>query len=376
MKNPETVLSQNGLEQYSEPEAVKRLAELGAKNVEAAFTVSGENDINGQPVDGAEIFWARYGVPEELEGIEKMLPVEGKVYFPTGGGNGELIVFSPGFPGGNAGRFEQRYAQAFLDAGYAFATLRHNGASLTNGATSAEILNCPKRMEIAAATGEHHIGGTREGGYGPSEMINEPINLLAALHGRFKRVHLMGQSMGVASSYNALTKLAEHPEITDKVGNVVGISGYIGDTAETPDGIWSGMKKNFNELAEYEAGYMDRVDLNAPRDGKWYAREMKLVAAANEKMKVPPQVGNILVFTPADPLIAGPDKAKENYAMEYGPKSRRKLVIEDLSKPESDKKPHSMLWIAPENLVRAVQVKVSEHGPHYLKVGSGKMQKG
>lgn len=375
MKSPEQAHQQNGLEQFSEPEAVKRLAELGVTNVEAAFTVAGENDINKQPIEGAEIFWVRYGVPEEFRDDPKFLSVEGKVYFPKTGGNGELIVFSPGFPGGNAGRFEQRYVQAFLDAGYAFATTRHNGASLTNGATSAEILNCEKRMEIAKEAGEHHLGGTREQGYGPSEMINEPFNVVVSLHGGFKRVHLMGQSMGVASSYNTVTRLADNPEISGKLGNVVGISGYVGDTSETPDGIWSGMKKDFAKLAEYEFGYMEKVDLNAPRNPKWYSDEMKKVAAANEKMKVPPHVGNILVYAPADPLISGPDKAKEDYTLEYGPKSRRKLIIEDGSMPpEQEKKAHSMLWIAPENLVRAVQAKVSEHGPHYVKVGGTRGQ--
>ncbi len=379
MKNPEQqALTKNGWEQRSEAEAVSRLAELGVKNVETAFAILEEKDINNKPLENVEIFWAKFGAPKE-EGFGDLLSVEGKVYFPKTA-NGELVLFTPGFPGGVAGRFEQRYARAFTEAGYAFATVRHNGASLTNGEMSEQIMNCPKRLEIAKQAGEHHIGGTREQGYSPSEMINEPINLLASLQGKFKRVHLMGQSMGVASSYNVATKFSDNAEITGKLGNIVGISGYVGTTEETPDGIWNALKQNFNTLAEYEKGYMERVDLNAPRDSKWYATEMKKVAAQNEKMRVPSHVGNILVFSPEDPLIVGPDKSKEQYALNYGPKSQRKLIIEDLSKPADDKKAHSMLWIAPENLVRAVQAKVSERGPHYLKVGgvrgSGLVQKG
>ncbi len=366
--NEQVPTNMNGLEQFSEEAAVNRLTELGVRNVEAAFQITGENDIDGRAIEGADIFWVKYGVPEEAYGTEGMLSVEGKLYLPKENANGEVIVFSPGFPGGNAGRFEQRYVSAFIEAGYAFATTRHNGASLTNGATSLEILNSAKRMEIAAASGEHHLGGTREQGYAPSEMINEPINVLGALHQKFDRVHLMGQSMGVSSSYNSLTWATEHPEISDKIGNIVGISGYVGDTSETPDGIWSGMKKDFNKLAEYEFGYMEKVDLNAPRDAKWYADEMKKVAAANESMKVPPNVGNILIYTPEDPLIAGPDKSKEDYALNYGPKSQRKLIIEDHTKPVSDKKPHSMLWIEPSVLVRALKMEVSAQGPHFVRL--------
>ena len=223
-------------------------------------------------------------------------------------------------------------------------------------------------MDIAHDAGEHHIGGTRPEGYGPSQMIYEPINVVCALAKRSKKLHLMGQSMGVASSYSTLTELAPHPEITSKIGNVVGISGYVGDTSEAPDGIWSGMKQNFSVTAAYEAGYMERVDLNAPRDGAWFAQQLKMVAAQNERMVIPPHVGNVLVYTPDDPLIAGPNRDENDSVKRYGPQSSRKLIVEDRTIPEEHrKKAHSMLWIAPPNIVRAVQAKVSEHGPHFVR---------
>ncbi len=371
--------SNHGIEQVSETEAVSRLSELGVENIEAAFRILEELDINKKPLDQAEIFWVKYGVPREIENAKEMLSVEGKLYFPKGNSNGEVVIFCPGFPGGNAGRFEQRYVRDFIDAGYAFATIRHNGTSLRNGDMSLEILNSKRRMDIAEQMGDGHIGGTRPQGYSPVDMINEPINAICALHEGFKRIHLMGQSMGVASNYNSVTRLIEHPEITDKIGNIVGISGYVGDQTETPDGIWNGMKQDFGKLAKYEFSYMQKVDLNAPLNSDWYEGEMKKVAEANGAMQVPKNIGNVLIFTPDDPLISGPDKTKEDYVFSYGPKSRRKVVIEDLSKPKEDTKPHSMLWIAPENLVRAVKVNVSEYGPHFIKVGGnndGKFIKG
>ena len=43
-------------------------------------------------------------------------------------------------------------------------------------------------------------------------------------------------------------------------------------------------------------------------------------AKANERVAVPKNIGNILVFTPEDTLIEGSDKTKSHYIKTYGPK--------------------------------------------------------
>ncbi len=368
---------------FGEREALLRLEEHGVYP-EWAFGIEDEKTLDGQEIN-AEIFWTKIGRPDDPE-FSHLPGTETKMYFPNQNANGEVIIFTPGFPGGNAGRFEQRYAKAIVDAGYAFITTRHNGTSLTNGKTSAEILNSPKRMDLAAKTGEHHIGGTREEGHSPREMIDEPIPVLLALKDAFKKIHLMGQSMGVSSNYNAITELENHPEITEKIGNIVGIAGYVGGTEkEGPDGIWDGTKGSFEALADYEMTYIQKVDLNFTGGKEGYIKEMEKVAEQNAKMEVPDHVGNVLIFTPNDPLIAGPKTetgvpgvpgkmiASGETLLEYGPKSSKKVVIEDRSTPEDQKaKAHSMLWIAPENLLRAVKTEVSTHGPHYFVVGDKK----
>ena len=43
-------------------------------------------------------------------------------------------------------------------------------------------------------------------------------------------------------------------------------------------------------------------------------------AKANERMAVPKNIGNILVFTPEDTLIEGSDKTESHYVKTYGTK--------------------------------------------------------
>ncbi len=368
----------NDYEQHSDAKALERLREIGVENAVFAFTIEDEKDLEGTPID-AEIFWIRFKKPEG-KAFADCVDVEGKLYLPKGEStNHELILFTPGFPGGNAGRFEQRYAKEFSGAGYAFFTVRHNGTNLVKPDTAPEVLNSRKRMDLAAIAHEQHIGGTRPEGYGMSDIAREPITPLLALQHRFRRIHMMGQSMGVAASYNAVTRMEARPDVLKKIGNVVGIAGYVGKEDGGNEEAWDGMKKPVNELIDYEFGYIQKVGTNAIPDKERFRQDMKDVAAVNARMQVPEHVGNILVFTPGDPLIAGPDTTKDHYSREYGPRTDRKLIIRDETDLK-DPKQHSMLWISPANLLRAVQANVSARGPHYIKVPrsaeSGMIEKG
>ena len=334
-------------------------------HLETMFEIEDEKDIDGELID-ADIRWVKITKPASEE-FADLADIEGKLYTPRKNNNRQLIIFTPGFPGGNAGRFEQRYAKTFTDAGYSFFTIRHNGTSLTNGDTSLEVLNSAQRMAIAKEKSEHHIGGTKEEGYSPVEVVKETIPALLALSKDYDKVHLMGQSMGVAASYQAASRTMSHPEVSSKLGNIVGIAGYVGGAEEKPGDMWDGMKMPMEDLIDYEFGYIQKVDTNAVPTKEKFREEMWKVAELNTHMQVPAHVGNILVFTPEDPLVAGPDKEEENYVSEYGPPSSRKLIIRDES-ALGEPRPHSMLWIRPENLLRAVQAEVSSHGPHYIKV--------
>lgn len=352
-------------EHYSDAEALRHLEGLGVANPEFAFTVKEEKDSDGESID-ADILWTRLKRPEGDE-FHDCASVEGKLYLPRNQQKGELIIFTPGFPGGNAGRFEQRYAKTFVDAGFAFFTVRHNGTNLVKKDTAPEVLNNAHRMELARANGEEHIGGTRKEGYGMSDIAREPVTPLLALQEKFDRIHLMGQSMGVAASYHTVTRMKARPEVLKKIGNIIGISGYVGKEEDGPGDVWDGMKMPTDDLIAYELGYVRKVGTNAIDDPKRFREDMQNVARLNKDMRVPQHVGNVLVFTPGDPLIAGPDKTKEDFLAQYGPRTNKKLIIRDES-TLSDPKQHSMLWIAPENLLRAVDARISAHGPHYIKI--------
>lgn len=354
------------LKSFAEQESLDRLSNEGIENLDFAFAIQGELGAAKQPIK-ADVFWTRFKKPEEAD-LEDTAAVEGKLYLPENP-NGELILFTPGFPGGNAGRFEMRYAQTFVDAGYSFFTVRHNGTNLLKEDTAPEIINSAKRIEIAKQMQDQHIGGTRQEGYPPSTMVKEPITPLMGLYKKFKKINLMGQSMGVAANYHAVSRMKNHPEALNKIKNVVGIAGYVGGEEGTEGQYWDGMKMPMDELAAYEFKYIAQVGTNTVRTEQEFKDSMRQVAHLNENMEVPPHIGNALVFTPKDPLIAGPDKEQPDYALNYGPKSMRKLIIRDETALE-DKKPHSMLWISPQNLLRAVKAEVSGHGPHYIKVPS------
>ena len=354
---------------FSDPRAVERLRELGIENVSLALAVEHEKDISNNEIN-AEILWAKFKKPTDAEWVG-CTDVEGKLYLPNSkekDNGSELILFSPGFPGGDAGRFEQRYAKTFTGAGYAFFTIRHNGTNLANPKRSPGVINCPERMAVAQALSEQHIGGERS--YNQVEVVNEPITPLLSLAPKFDRIHLMGQSLGVAASYNAATRLAGHPDITEKFGNIINISGFVGKDKNDPQDDFDGMKMTINELTDYQFEHIAEAGTNTAKTHEEFKAAMKQVAQLNAKINIPEHVGNILIFTPGDPLIAGPHTSEQDYLNNYGPQTSRKLIIQDMGNLK-DKKQHSMLWIAPENLLRAVQADV--HGRHYIKLPNTKI---
>lgn len=358
---------------FSESGRVKELRDLGIENIDMAFAISEEKDGQGESIDAA-IDWIKFKKPEG-EGFDDLADVECKLYRPNKNSNNELVIFTPGYPGGNAGRFEKMYAKAVVEAGYTFCTIRHNGMSLTNGESSLGRVGSKKRMDIAAQTGEHHIGGTRERGYGFWDVVNEPITPLLALYEAFDKVHFIGHSCGVSANYNSLRRTQDMQDLWNKVGNVVSLSGYVGKDSQGE--TWDGIKLPMNTLmeAEMEAATEDDVNMCSRQT---YVKEMAQVAEANRGMKIPDEVNNVIIFTPQDPIVAGPDKKssreeKDTYVTEYGPNTKRKLIIRDET-GLGKKKQHSMLWIQPEAVILALNAKIEKDGvnagPHYMVVGN------
>lgn len=342
----------------NDQKALERLKNEGIDNVEYAFFIEYEKDEKNETID-ADIIWIKFNQPKEQE-FSDVEAVEGKLYLPRKS-NKEIVIFTPGFPGGNAGRFEQRYAKDFVDSGYTFFTVRHNGTSLVNEEKSPQIINAPKRLELAKQFGEKYLGGEKI--YQPVEIIKETISPLMALHKKFQKINLMGQSMGVAASYQAAGRVAHLPNIVNKLGNIVGIAGFIGSEAGGLDDAWDGLKMPMKDLIEYQQKHIKEVGTNTT----FSLEEIKKVVELNKIVKVPGQVNNILIFTPNDPLIAGPLGKEKDYTLNYGPVSKRKLIIRDETNLEA-KKPHSMLWIDGEVLLRALKIETSDLGPHYVTV--------
>lgn len=355
---------------FSEQASLQKLERLGIKNIESAFKISSESDLNSNQIENeAEIYWVRFNPPSDFPNI---LPVEGKLYIPRNAKqNKTLIHYAPSFPQGNAGRFEKRYIYAFLKAGYSFFAGRHNGASLTKGETLDEIMNAPRRLEIAAKCGEQHIGGTRTDGYLPSEMNDEPIASLSALAGAFDEIHLVAQSLGASAHYNAVTKLKGHPEIMHKIRNIVSIAGYVGKDRKSDDNIWDGTKIPEQQFGAHQMDQIKRSDLNFKGDLEVFLSDMKKISEMNARIEVPPHVGNILFVTSKDPFIAGPRDSTPESLDDYGPATSRKLIISDERMETGDKRPHSMDWITSEDIIAAMEAEISEGHPQYRKLNPG-----
>ena len=116
---------------------------------------------------------------------------------------------------------------------------------------------------------------------------------------------------------------------------------------------------------------IEAADMNITTDPATLREQMKEVAERNKRMKVPARVRNIMVFSSADRIIAGP-KSKRDAIEDYGPPSPNKLIIRDKSKPEDDDSPHSMLWIDPQNLIKAVKMTISSKHARYIEVGEAR----
>ncbi len=365
-----------------EEEYINRLREKGI-NVDFALNVSNETDDNGDLIKNAEIYWVRF--PQVNNDIFKNISsVEGKIYLPKESNN-KLILFDPGYPGGNAGRFEKKYAKSLVDQGYTLVCLRHNGSSLLNDENNKNILNCQERIDFAQNNQERFIGSNnKEGAYGMVDLVYEPAVAIKNIQEKFDDIILVGHSFGATSNYNSVDLLSKRfPEITDKISNIISIAGYFGDNKEE-GAIWSGIKMDVDKLVNFEIEKAKKLKLNAITDNNEYKEEMKKIAEMNSKIKIPELIGQIVIVSPDDPVIELPNikinrrlnKEEVSPINIYPQTTAKTLIIKDKT-GQGQTKQHSMLWISPETILRAIEMKVSSRGPHYFELnGSGQVKKG
>lgn len=337
-----------------------------------AFKIEGEVDENGEQID-ADIYWVRFPRPDVTDGLS----VEGKIYAPKSS-NGNLIIFAPGSPGGDSGSFERKHANALVKAGNTFITLRHNGQGI--GAEKSQIVfNAPQRIEQMEASGESYLGQNTESdkvhGYTWLDQAGEPIAPIIACQDKFDRIRLIGHSFGATSMFYSLGELTKtNPEIIEKVDKVISLAGYLGKDEITQDNFWHGLKVDFDTLVDAELADAIEDKVNLVTDRNEFANSLKLFAKQMEKLNLPEEIGQILVTSPYDAVIAMPvikysreeDGKEFVQAYDYPGHVKKSLIIEDSTQPE--KKTHKMLGIKPETLLRLLEMQLSSHSSHFVKV--------
>lgn len=310
-----------------------------------------EREAYGMPAD---VYWVRFMPKGEQE------LVEGKLYLPHDPNN-ELVHMSPGFPGGNAGRMEMLHAAKLVDAGYAVSTHRFNGTSLV-GDDAEEVINCPERVEYAAANHETHVGGFRENGYPIAGVVRHPLSVLLTIGAAFEHIHTVGHSMGVAANNISVAGLADnHPPVGGRVRTMVGLAGYMaGPPEHVDDEWWPGLRMPMSELSAYELQRMLEKGVNFATDAATYRAAMFGIAVKNNIIRLPDYISQFMLFAANDPLIHCPEKGED-----VGPIGGRKIVIRDERQPADDTKPHSMRWVKTDEIIRYLRVGITDPGLYY-----------
>lgn len=351
----------------SEPAVISSLSGLGIENIKAAFKIDKEKDNAGNDIESiADIYWVKFSKPKDYPNAPT---VEGKLYIPKNPKKETtLIHYAASFPPGNAGRFEKHYVYDFLVDGSAFFAGRNNGVSLVkaNNFNPAEIINAPKRLQLAETHSEQHLGGIKPEGYSPAEVGDQPITSLSALAPAFQRINLIAQSFGVSANNNAVTQLRErHQEIIERIRNIVSIAGYVGKDSEDDKGVRDGTKISGEQFATLLMSEINKSGFNFSGGVERLKSGMQEVARRNEQTVIPPHINYVLFITPKDGIV-GPASYDNESLKDYGPNTSRKIVINDLRMPDGDMRPHSMDWITAEELLNAMKKDVQDDGPHVL----------
>lgn len=319
----------------------------------------------------AKIFWLRFAANSEY----RTDSTEVKLYIPENP-NGEAIIFTPGYPGAESGRFEHSYAKKLVDEGYALSVVRHNSVSLDLSEEPAQnIINSTQRQQDAKEDDQHYIGPAKEDGYTWDDINKGTIPAILALAPRFTKIHMIGHSFGAASTMISLSEIyKKEPGILEKVGNFVSLAGFLGRDEEVGDDkIRHGLKMSIDSLIEdgKRKSLQRGVNIASPeRYREGIINTTKLL----EDSVIPDSIGQVLVLSPQDPSIATPVVRTEEGKIDrydYPGHTNKTLYIEDETQDENF---HMLPNLRPETLLRLVRMKVSSEGPRYIKVQSKEPQ--
>jgi len=363
-------------------EVKARIKEKLGFETDFAFTIENELDENGNQIN-AEIYWVRFPTPLDSNGNPENPPVEGKVYFPKENSNDRLVFFAPGSPGGDAGRVERKHAKTLVEAGNTFVTIRHNGQGFLSEKAQG-VFNSPERIKLLQDKGQEYLGqdyNPHPDGFTWDDLTREQITVLQDCAPKFQNIVAICHSLGATGMYRSIGLLAKsHPEIVEKISKIIALAGFMGK--ESPDepetNFWQGIKMSFDDFVAEEMAGAVKDDAHYTSDPVRFGESAKKVTEELKDLQLPDHIVQILATAPYDQALVLPviKYTSEENGQEYmqatdypaGVGKNNILAIEDHTEPE--KKTHSMLGVHPDTLLRLVDMKVSTHGPHFVKVYS------
>ncbi len=320
-----------------------------AYDKESTFQINNEKDEAGIDIEG-EIYWTKL--------IHDGKAIEGKLYFPTDQAtkqmDSKLIIFAPGMPGDSNQWIEARHLQHLLREGYTVFCLRHNG-SKTDVENANKIVNCPERIERSNELGQTLGNEETQSLEDIYDEVSVPLNVLGE---KFDNIFLIGHSTGVASITHSLARAPR--TITDKIQQVIGIAGFIGDYDPETNAFDSEGKFDVASLTKYYEYCQQFINL---AEADELVEQNKKLFKNIHSTELPKNIRPILVNSMHDEYI--PASTAKNYQRLLG----RGLVIIDQEKPENKiGEFHDVATLKPQTLLRLLQIKIGKN-PHNIEVG-------
>lgn len=174
--------------------------------------------------------------------------------------SGDLILYVPGFPGGGATLFENRFADLLRKEEYSQIVLRHNGTIL-NGKFSDFLLN---REQFPHAI-PHHDGAYLCGvPSSVAEWLVEPKTVLEDFGANYTNITVIGHSFGAVAALHSLALMAEEGNpLVERVRSCICLAPAVGilkdHEDDVMDTVWATEFLSNPELAE-------KIALNSPEN--------------------------------------------------------------------------------------------------------------
>ena len=214
--------------------------------------------------------------------------------------SGDLILFCPGFPGGGATLFEQRFAELLQKEEYSLFMLRHNGTRLDSD-TADFMLN---RRQFPKAVPFHDgsfIGG---GSSSVAEWLTEPQTILETLGAEYTNITVIGHSFGAVAALKSLINLNQiSHRILERVQRCILLAPAVGLLREheedVMDTIWQ------PDLIASEM-VTERVALNAP---EYILQDLRNVytGLGDDAKQLPADIKKIFVHVERDEYVRHED---------------------------------------------------------------------